>query len=603
MPKLTIQNFGGEVPRTSPRFLQDNDAVEATNVKLYSGTLRTWKGPVDQLQAPVANADTIYRFENPTTAAVKWLSWATQVHVQRSSLIDNTDFRLYFTGSGAPKKTNWTLADNTGGGSPVNTYAMGVKAPTAAPTVAAIAGGLNPTSEVRYYVYTYVSTFGTLTEESAPSPVSAAVTCGVSQQITVSNLGTTPPTGYANITHKRIYRTLPGEASDGEFVFVAQVTIATASTNDNVQAAALGDPLETVGWSEPPATMQGLTSMANGMMAGFVGNTVYFCEPYFHHAWPVEYAQSVPDQIVALASYGATLVVLTEGQPWAMTGVAPDQITVEKIPMPEPCISSRSVAVDEYGVIYASPNGLVSIGQTTRGIITNKLFRRDEWQLYSPGTIVGAIYDGKYFAAYQSSTKGLKTMVISRDDFPALSFLTQSVKSFYYDVQDGALYYLDRNDNEIYQMDADQLQPYTYQWESKRFVFDRAYTWSVVRVDVDVISIETNADYAALVAALEAENQAIVGDTFGALNAHEINEYAINASSLIEIPSAASTLSGAIIFIGENDEIMATLDMDTFDVKRIPAFRSRELRIRLVGKVNIRAVDIATSFLELRNGN
>ncbi len=598
MPKLTVQTFGGEVPRTGDTMLEQNDATMASNVRLYSGELRTWSGPVAQVAEIEAAAETIYRFENPSTEDTEWLSWAADVDVQRSSLDDTTDFRLYYTGDGTPKKTNWSMATTGVGPFPVDSYEMGVPAPTAAPTLAAAAGS-STAAETRYYVYTFVSTFGGITEESAPSPVSAAVTITTSQKVNLSAMQTAPVGDY-NITHKRIYRTLAGEASDGAYVFVAQIAIATTTYSDDLLAAALGEPIETEGWTPPPAGLTGLVSMANGMMAGFVGNSVYFCEPYFHHAWPVEYMQSVPDQIVGLGSYGNSLIVMTKGQPYAMVGVSPDSISVEKIPMPEPCISKKSIATDEFGVLYASPNGLVGIGPTMRGVVTNKLFRRKEWREYSPDTMVGAIYDGKYFASFTSGIHGNNTMVISRDDHPALSFLSVRSNAFFYDLQDALLFYVDPSDNVVYRLDGDALNPYIYEWESKRFFFQQAVTWSVIRVDIDEDQINDNANYNDQAAAIIAANEAITGDILGSINETPLNHFTINGSELAEVPLPASAVSATVILYGERDEIKASFTITRLGAYRVPPFKSRELKIRLTGTLDIRSVTLATSFPELR---
>ncbi len=454
MPVLKIENFGGEVPRTSDTNLKMNEATIAENVKLYSGELRTWGGPGLEYEPFLDSVSSVYRFYNQTLDETIWLTWQTDVDVCRSSLDDTSDFRLYYTGDGVPKKTNWALAENTVNSVyPDSFLKMGVPAPTGAPTVADTAGGSSVVAETRYYVYTHVSTFGTLTEESAPSPVSAAVTISTGRRVTVNNFAAVP-TSNLNITHRRIYRTLPGETANGVFAFVAEIPVATTSYIDDLLAPALGEAITTTDWDEPPDNLAGLTSMANGMMAGFVGNSVYFCEPYFHHAWPAEYRQSVPDKIVGLASYGNTLVVLTTGQPYLMTGNRPDELTVDKIPIPEPCVSKRSIASDAYGIMYASPNGLVAIGTKERGVITNSLFRREEWQKYVPTSMVGAIYDGKYFATFSAPEQGDRTMVISRDDFPALAFLTLRAADFHVSIEEGALYYLDPTNDTIYKFDV-----------------------------------------------------------------------------------------------------------------------------------------------------
>jgi len=605
MPKLQIQNFDGEYPRTGATFLPPSGATEARNVRLYSGELRTWNGPthITVGVTVIPGAQTLYRFENPETQAALWMTWDTDVDVQRGALNDTDDFRLYYTGDGTPKKTNWALAgDNTAGGVyPGEFLEMGVPAPTDVPTATDTASGSSTAPETRFYVFTYVSTFGTLTEESAPSPVSVAVTIGIGRKVTVANMGTTPPVGNYNITHKRIYRTLPGEESGGAYVFVAEVAIDTDSYVDDLLASQTGEALATAEWDTPPADLQGLTSMANGMMAGFVGNTVYFCEPYFHHAWPAEYMQSVPDQIVGLASYGNTLIVLTKGQPWGMIGITPDGITVEKIAMPEPCISKRSIAVDESGVIYCSPNGIVAIGPTFRGVVSNKLFRRQEWQLYSPDTMVGAIYDGKYFVSYQSAAKGSRTMVVSRDDIPALSFLDSKAVSFFYDLQDGILFYIDPDDNGIHQLDDDALNPYTYEWQSKRFVFDSAITWSIFRLDIDPATLSDTDDYLADLAAIETANQAITGDILGSYNSYAYDSEPYNGSILAELPQSAASGFASVQLIDENDVVKAAFTVTAYDPIRIPPFRSRDIKVRITGNLPVRGFTMATSFAELRS--
>ncbi len=600
MPKLTIREFSGEVPRRSDTQLEPNEATIAENVRLYAGELQAFRGPTLDFEPITVDIRTIYQFRNPSTSEDIWLTWDSVVDVQPSSLADDTDFRLYYTGDGAPKKTNYAMAgdDTAGGEFPGEYLNLGVPAPTAAPTVAATTG-TSATADSRYYVYTFISTFGNLEEESAPSPVSDLVSITASQSVDLSDIEDTPVGDY-NITAVRIYRTVPGEQTIGSYVFVKEIAIGTATTNDDLAPDELGEPLATVTWAEPPSNLQGLTSMANGMMAGFVGNSVYFCEPYFHHAWPAQYIQSISDQIVGLGAYGNTLVVMTTGQPVAMIGVSPDAMVVEKIAMPEPCVSAKSIAVDQYGVLYASPNGLVSIGQGGRGVITNKLFRRKEWQEYAPETMVGAIYDGKYFATFESVRQGNKTMVVSRDDIPALSFLTIRARAFFSSVEEGELYYLDTENDKIYQVDSDRLNPYTYEWTSKRFHYTQGVTWSVVKVDVDTVQLVANEDYQALLAQVTAANALITGNVFGAFNANTYNEYPVNGSILQEIPVEAALLSCTLTFLGEQDEIESVLTIEDITTRRIPPFRSRALKVKLSGTLNVRGVEIATDMSALR---
>ena len=71
--------------------------------------------------------------------------------------------------------------------------------------------------------------------------------------------------------------------------------------------------------------------MANGMMAGFFGRTVCFCEPYRPHAWPEKYQVTVDSDIVALAAVGTTLFILTKGAPHWAQGSSPDAMSPNSV--------------------------------------------------------------------------------------------------------------------------------------------------------------------------------------------------------------------------------------------------------------------------------
>jgi hypothetical protein len=521
-------------------------------------------------------------------------------------MADTADRRIYYTGDGAPKKTNWTLASAGAGPYPDAYRAMGVPAPTTKPTVAATAGS-SVAADSRYYVYTYVSTFGSLTEESAPSPPSDLVTITASQSVNLSAF-VNPSTlgGDYNITHIRVYRTQTGQTSSGTYAYVGQITVSSfnfssGTFNDNLLAAALGEALGTIGWTPPPTGMQGIVSMANGMLAAFSDNVVYFCEPYYPHAWPASYSQSIPERIVGLGAYGTNLVVMTTSQPYIMTGITPSSVSVEKLLLPEPCVSKKSIVADEAGVLYASPNGLVSVGPSARAVVTNKLFRRDEWQSYAPETIRGEIYDGKYIGAFSSPTYGNKAMVLSRDDRPALSFLSLESADLFVDQTASELFFLDSATLEIYQADSDSLNPRIYEWRSRKFLLPRAATFSVLRVDLDAEQIENNELYAEQAAAIAAQNAILFEDPLlGALNETPLNTYLANGSTLVETPTSTAPLSATVTLYGDVGALEASLPVRSAEPIRIPPFKAREITIGISGTINVRTIAIATTVAELR---
>ena len=292
MPYIKVEDFSGVVPRTGPTQIEANQAQVAKNVKLQSRELRSWADPVLSYTPTLPDVESIYYIDSPSGNRY-WLEWATDVDMVPGPVADINEFRYYYTGDGAPKKTNYALATTSGTGTPPFPDAwlyMGVPAPAAAPTLTP-SSSTAPT-ETRAYVYTYVSTFGTVKEESAPSPAQTVdVSTAAGTTVTVSGFSAAPTTGY-NITHRRIYRTITG-ATNVVYSFVAEIPIATTSYVDSLSVTQLGAELQTLFWTTPPTDLKGLVAMPNGILAGFVGNQVYFSEPYYPHAWPDSYALTV----------------------------------------------------------------------------------------------------------------------------------------------------------------------------------------------------------------------------------------------------------------------------------------------------------------------
>lgn len=591
MPALKVLSFDGEQPRTSPTMLADNQAQIADNVKLYSRELRYWRG-LSHNHATSVTPATIYRLYG--SGSPVWLVWDTLVDVAPSPLADISESRVYYTGDGAPKKTTYTMATTGSEPYPATYLNMGVPAPTTAPAVAASGG--SGSTETRAYVYTYISTFGTITEESAPSPASGLVDVLTGGTVTVNAFATAPTTGY-NITGIRIYRTVTGATTDS-YQFVAEIAIATTSYADSLTTAELGEVLGTIGWTEPPDDLEGLIALPNGVLAGFVGNTVYFSEPYYAHAWPLRYAISVPSQIVGLGSFGATVVVATERHPYIINGSTPGAMSSEEQPFVEPCLGRRTITSDEYGVMYASPNGLVSIGYTQRGVITGNLFRRDEWQAINPSLIRAAIYDGKYFGIFPGLSDG-KALVMSRDDVPALSYLELNATAVHVDDREARLYVAAAADGDIYQVDADDLHPLNYQWRSKRFVLPTPTSFSALRVDAD-FDQTTNADiYNQTVAEVEAANAVLWASPLqGAINETVLNTFDVNGSTLINLPPQASSRTVQIVIYGDG-VLQAQLQAQSMFPIRIPPFKSRAIEFEVLGNINVRSVSMATTVREL----
>jgi len=400
---ITIQKFAGLVPRMSPRLLGGGDATISITNKIQSDELRP---VVDYaivpgvVMPPLTGAgggivQTLYLFLD------KWLAWFSDVNVATgfTAPIDVTNTRIYWTGDGPPKQAYYndlkfgpTVPDSN------NTFPIGINGPTTPPTVADIVHGTG-NDLVRVYVYTY---YNSRNEESVPSPPSAAIPMGTIGPQTVQITITEPIP--ADVSEIRIYR-----SNGGAFVFVAAISPLTPSWPDSLTDLELAgnEYLQSQEYYPPPFDIQGLIGLACGSLAAFHGNSVVFSEPYQPGAWPPAYEKIFDYPVVALGTFGQTCVVATTGYTYLVVGSDPRSFSAVRIPDPYPCVSKRSMVSADNGVIYASPVGLIFVGSpspytASSGVfvVTRELMTHEEWQVYNPSTILGVIFDGRYYGFY-----------------------------------------------------------------------------------------------------------------------------------------------------------------------------------------------------------
>jgi hypothetical protein len=596
MSALRVLGFDGLIPRLSPTLLGDQFAQVASNVKLYSKELRFWRGPVVAYTPPPAAYQTLYRLFDDT-GATAFLLWMTEVDVAVSPVADTAgESRIYYTGDGAPKKTNWAMA--TGGAEPYPSawMPMGVTGPLGPPTLVRTVDGTG-TQETRAYVYTHVSAFGAVEAESAPSLPASIDVHPTGSTITVS--GFSAPAAGENVIKRRIYRTVVG-ATTVSYQLVEEIAVGVASYADTKTAAQLGEVLPSEGWLGPPADLSGLIALPGGALAGFVGNTVYFSEPYYPHAWPLKYAITLPVmKIVGIAAMGSSVAVMTNTNPYFIHGGEPGAMYTEKIPMQEPCVGKATIATDEDGVVYASPNGLVVLSPSQRSLATTNLFTADEWRPLIPQTMKAAILQGRYFGVFPNEIPS-RALILSRADPPALSFMQLPALALHVDARNGIMFYVHDTDHKVYQLDADENSPLDYEWKSKRFLSERGQTFSLLKVDADYSQIMDLAAYEAEKARVIAWNAAhFPGDLLGAINEVPMNTWDINGSILLNMPDPAGSRSLQIVLYGDGNEVRANLQPFSLDPIRIPAFKSRELVVAILGNINVRSLHMATTIEEL----
>lgn len=602
MAGLKLTAFAGVVPRSSATLLQDNEAQTSNNTKLYSGELRSWNSP-GALPVPASarpNALSIYK-QTKTDGSDLWLSWTTDVNAVPGPIFANTEYPTYYTGDGTPRKTNATLAASGAGPYyPGDYLEMGVPNPTTAPTPS------NPTgSESRSYLFTYISMFGTIEEESGPSPASSIISVNPGTAVTVTGLPAAAPAGKYNITKVRLYRTVVG-TSTTVWLKVADINIGTTSYSDTVLAAGLGQVLPSSSYSPPPSGLTGLVAMANGILAGFVGNQVYFCEPFKPHAWPVGYGLTVEFPIVGLAAYGESLVVATKGTPFVITGSTPAAMSQAKLPIYEPCVAKRSIASDESGAMYASPNGIIKINQGFAGNSTRGLMTRAEWQKYQPQTMLGAILDGRYYLFAQlgvPSTKG--ALILDRNE-AASPMTTTSLFTTAAHVEplSAALHVVDTDTNAIKMWEGDANNFIPYEWKSKLFILPRPLNFGAAQVEAEFNDVALTSGLQQQQQQIIASNQALFAST-SELQSTLARANTLNSNVLcgsILAPVSSDSISGRYIQLAVfcQGKKVATVNVTSAKPFRLPSgFKGDRWEFQISGNVPIRHLKVAETSVGL----
>lgn len=459
MSAIDIVTFRGETPKVAPHLLANEVATLASDCQYERGTL----GPLnddDTLSVALPfTPKSLFHYRDDF-----WFAARVRTHYMRSPVAQDSYGRVYFTDGTYPKVTNAAIATSGSSGYPSNWYRLGVPAPDAVIRIDSIVppSGDNTDSEedatddeTRYYVSTWVTGSG---EEGPPSEASAAVELPIYGSSVVLTLQP-PGTNNNDIQRRRIYRSVTSDTS-ADYLLVAEIPAAQGSYTDSVKTPSAA--LATYDYLPPPSDMQGICLMANGIAAGFAGNSILFSEAYLPYAWPKANRLTTEHDIIAIAAIGTALVVGTKGHPYVASGVSPSSMTSTKIDLQQACVSADSMVAMDGLVLYAGPDGLCGIASDGGRLITDQIITRSQWQAMKPETMRAWYHEGEYVAItdvtafiYNPKTGDLRNMSNRWD-------------AAYHDMLDDTLYVAKGTALHGWKRADSITQPYL--WRSKEFV-------------------------------------------------------------------------------------------------------------------------------------
>ena len=578
MTAIKLTGFGGEQPKIVPRLLPPTGAQASYNARLDDGGLTPVRQSVLVESLADALQQTIYLH------GADWLSWPVPVNAVPGPVA--TD-RLYFTGDGVPKMRVAGVD-----------YALALAPPAGALT--ATLGGVGAGDVVtRVYVYTWVTSFG---EESEPSPASAPIDWQPGNTVVLSGFATTPAD--RAITTQRIYRSQTGQT--GTYLYlIAERAATNADFNDTVAVDAFAEALPSADWNPPPDGLSGLTALPNGMMAGFVDKTLYFCEPFRPHAWPEKYTITTDYPIVALGSVGSSLVVLTTGNPYLVVGQTPGTMQPTRLEQNFPCINARGVADLGFAVCFPTVEGLAAAyGDGRIGLVSTQLFGRPEWNDLGPDTMLGTQYGGRYFAFYDTLDAigdplvGSFFVEVGENPFLSRSYL--SAQAVFFDITSANLYYVPKGGDGIYLYDAPSSPRADLYWKSKEFWFNAPTNFGAIRVDAtEALSVTDQANLLATIAAAVAANEALIagGALLGELNSDVINALPFGGDNLEFIPALTGQVQVGVWADGVQVASISSVGV----AKRLPAgFTAEKWEIDVFATAAVTSIVMAETMDELK---
>lgn len=496
MVAIRVSGFKGLAPAVSPTKLADGAAQNCLNARVEASSLVPERNPTIIEDLP-AGTDSIYKWS--VAGNDIWL-WSDEGEsFVESPVIADVHNRIYVGGGNFPRYAPYAVATagwqssntiTTNPQVPTTWYRLGVPAAEEPPSVQVKGTPIAATADVLYtttYVFTYVTSYG---EEGPPSPPTTFVEYA-DGHVKELNFPTNPSGQYAFGAGalKRVYRTASGSSSS-EFLFVGECPIFQDEFEDTLLDGQLGEVMPSTNWYRPlddnityapDGPLKKIVLMPGGFLAGFAGKNVAFSEAYLPHAWNPANTLTTESEIVTIVSTTFGLVVLTKTRPYVAVGIAPDTMSLQLLDINQACLSARSAVEVDGQVIYASPDGLVSIRGNQTELITDGLITRRQWQALKPATMIGASFEGRYYAHYDDGTNRRCLIFDKQSPEAPLMELELYATAFFDSAEDDALY-MNVNDKLVSFGTGDT---YEMTWKSKKYYLpvDMTFSWGRVIAD------------------------------------------------------------------------------------------------------------------------
>ena len=378
------------------------------------------------------------------------------------------------------------------------------------------------------------------------------------------------------------------------------VTRTAGTFTDNVNVADIDADmiLLSTNYAPPEPEMKGILAIHNGMVVGFFGKTICFCEPGKPHAWPDEYQRQIDADIVGIGTFGTTLLVLTNRTPWRLDGNNPTNISMTRTDFVLPCLSKRSIVNIGYGVMWSSVGGLAVYSSSIIGTdyLTKNVHSWISWpQSVTPTALIGQYYRGRYFGS-----DGTNSFIFERNDQIGGHLITTDVAfgAAHYVPSTDAFYYV--SNNIVHLWNSPAMGPLVLDWKSKVFTTKGYINFGAARVIADYSTPEGEAALDAVNDAILAANQALIstGAEGGSMDWDDVGMLGVADSALTPLQLTDFT---ATFQLYVNKALVFT-KVCTNDLPfRLPTgYRADTFEVRVATTARVRAIHLAETVTGLK---
>ncbi len=532
--KLTLASFKGIAPKFDPEQLADDYSVQSLNARSGREILESWQNPLAAVGGALSSALVKSLFKYNT----KWFSWTksgvTAVRVPLAN--DPWDYVVIADPLTYPQMTFNTVAESGVGPWPATTFRLGVNAPVA-PTIVqskllALPEGVVEDDFDSYetsYVVVFIDAFG---RASAPSPASANVIFKEYEgeevwfvDVTMPNV---PTNGVATNASRGttgkwyVYRGNFNGGGSGLYQYTGTVSAGTANPvfRDKKPSLLLDESPSTYDWTPAPddnvamypnGPLQKVVAMVD-FLAGHNSKLVCFSEPAAFHAWPTAYYQVFSEKVITIIPSGQNLVVLTDSNPYVVTGAAPSAMSPVKLAEPAACASSLAVTEVADRIYFASNDGMMEINGFTVRNVSRDYMTEIQWRALSPSTMTFSNYGGFVLIhCALTNTSYVYDPSAPNDAFRQLNINPQAT---YQLTQSSDMAYVAKGSSTVVLFNSDSVNVMPLTWQSKVYQFNDPVCMSVAKVSANKYPVSVKFSYKRVDETVESYTKTVTDDRF-----------------------------------------------------------------------------------------